>query len=102
MGAAAYQYQLQIAAGEVAPQFEPQPEIEEQVDLESPAQQAYLSLVALGQIAEESCTFASSAATFVASAGTYDPNETSQMSVAAQQACDRAKSASETLQTYTR
>jgi hypothetical protein len=100
--AAAYQYQLQLAAGEVPLQAPPMPDVEEQVDMESPAQQAYLSLVALGQIAEESCTFASSAATFVASAGTFDPNETSQMSVAAQQACDRSKSASETLQTYTR
>lgn len=98
--AAAYHYQLQLAVGEMAPEA-PAPR-EEQVDMESPAQQAYLSLVALGQIAEESCTFATSAATFVASAGTQDPNETSQMSIAAQQACDRAKSASETLQAYTR
>lgn len=76
--------------------------LEEPVDMESPVQQAYLSLVALGQIAEESCTFATSAATFVASSGTFDVNETSQMSVAAQQASDRARSACETLVAYTK
>lgn len=78
----------------------PEPALPVEQPAITPEQQAYLSLCALANIAEEACAFASRAATFVASAGPADIDKTSQMSAAAQQAADSARNASDTIKAY--